>query len=222
MTCNRPRRNRPVGECGERARHALTLGLMAGDAAAAVDLPAHRNHQWVVHLEKVVFVLLRPILYLIPRRRQLAVEGDVFTEIIVAPLPLITRDLDGDIRARCVLHRDHGPGSRERQADNDQDGNDRPHDLHERVLAELLGSMTYRSTMPDDGVKHEPEHYDPYQDADPVDDRVQIVYLMRDDGLRCLQPELRLAAGDGHAWKRQRCGRNRFREFYCHGYGARR
>src|SRR5260370_681141 len=209
MTPNPPRRNKPLGECGGSAPPAFGPWLVAGGAAAALHLLAHRNHQWVVHFEKVVFVLLRLILYLIPRRRQLAVEEDVFTEILVAPLPLITRDLDGDIRARCVLHRDHGPGGRERQADHDQDRNDRPHDLHERVLAELLGSMTHRSTMPDDGVKHEPEHYDRDQDADPEDDRVQVVYLMRHAGLRCLQPELRLAAANGHAWQPQPCIRSR-------------
>ena len=167
-------------------------------------LLAHRNHHWIVHFQKIVLALRRLILYLISRCRQVAVEGDVFSEIVVAPLPLVTGDLDGHVRIGGVLHREHGPGRRKGHPDDNEARNQRPQDLCWLVVVELLGLMAHRSTMPHDSVEHESEHHDRNEDADAEDDGVQVINLMRDDGLRCLERELRLAVGDGRARQRQR------------------
>ena len=162
-------------------------------------LLAHRNDQRIVHLEQVVLPLLRPVLDLVAWRRQVAVEGDVFPQIVVAPFPLVAGHLDRHVRTRRVLHRDHGAGRRKGHGYYDKKGDRCPNDRQCLAVAELTGLMAQRTAMPQNRVEHEQKHDERDGYADAKDDEVQVIDLMGDRSLRRLEVELRRALGDGHA-----------------------
>ena len=130
--------------------------IVGGDEDA--HFLVHRNHQRVVDFEEVVLPLLRLVLDLVARRRQIAVEGNVVAQIVVPPLPLVPSGLNGHIGAGRVFHREYSAGRRKCQAHDDQKGNGRPEDRQRSVVAELLGLMPDRSTMPQNRVEHECEY----------------------------------------------------------------
>ncbi|MNC91487.1 hypothetical protein D3C83_77590 [compost metagenome] len=75
------------------------------------------------------------------------------------------------------------------------------------MLVKLRRLVPDRLAVHDDGVGHGAEDYDEDRDDDPHDQRVQIVDLVRDDGLRLLQV---VAVGQRRIRDKARpCGRKR-------------
>jgi len=89
-----------------------------------------------------------------------------------------------------ILHCDGGLDRRVGHADQNEKRDDGPDDLDRRVLVELLGLTPRRLAVPDDGAGHGAEHHHEDPHDDPHHQRVQIVDLARDDGLRFGQVEL--------------------------------
>src|ERR1700730_2154712 len=93
-----------------------------------------RHDERMIHLQQVVFALRLTVLDLASRGRKTAVEADILVQIVVAPLPLVSDDLHGDIRIRSVIPREHRSGGRNTDAHDDEDRNNRPGHF-ERLVA---------------------------------------------------------------------------------------
>ena len=153
-------------------------------------LLAHGDDQGLVHFQQIGLALGRTPFDLIARRRHAGEETYAFTfalQVVVAPLPLITGRLDGDVGVGGVLHVDHGAGRGPGHAEQNQDGDDGPRDLHHRVLMEMRRNRTLGFAV----IEHRPEHHPEYANEDDQADHhqpgVHVVDLLRDAGDRCLQ-----------------------------------
>src|SRR5262249_18492127 len=102
-------------------------------------LLSYRDDDRAIDLDQIVLALLRLVLDLLARGRKIAIERNVLAEVVVTPFPLIAGDLDGQVRARRVFHRNHGPRGGPGHAGDDEAGNHRPQDLERSVLDELAG-----------------------------------------------------------------------------------
>ena len=67
---------------------------------------AHRQHQIGVHLQQVVLAFFLLVQYLGPVGAQVAIESNTAVDVVVAPFPLVSRNFDGHVRLRGVLHVD--------------------------------------------------------------------------------------------------------------------
>src|SRR6185295_11688161 len=106
---------RPEPEVAQEARNGVLLraergyppGMHhVGRGGDDADLLADRHDQLVVDLEQVVLALRRLVLDLLARRGEHGDEADALAlalDVIVAPLPLVAGDLDGEVRRRGVL-----------------------------------------------------------------------------------------------------------------------
>ena len=85
------------------------------------------------------------------------IKGNALTlalEIVVSPLPLVTRGLDGDICIGGVFLRHHDRGGVDPDHHHDQEGDDRPGNLERGALVEVSRLVTFGLAMGIDGIKH--------------------------------------------------------------------
>ena len=153
-----------------------------GGGGDDAHLLADRHHHLVVDLEQVVLALRRLALDLLARRAQGRDEADALAfafQVVVAPFPLVAGHLDGEVRRRGVLLRDHRFRHRPGDDDQDQRRDDGPEDLDRGVLVELLGLVADRAAVRVAGVEHEAEHADEDHQDDPHHHLVQPVDLGR-------------------------------------------
>src|SRR5690606_13857991 len=105
------------------------------------DQEAHlgsgRYHQRLIDLQQVVLTLGRQVVDLVARGGEIAEELHVLAQVLVVPLPLVTGDLDIDVGLGRVVDVDQRSSRRNRHADQDQQGNDRPEHLDLGVLVEV-------------------------------------------------------------------------------------
>ncbi len=136
---------------------------------------AYGNNQMPVDFEQVVFALGCRAANLVSRSGREADEADAlpFTlEIVVAPFPLITGRLDGDVRLGGVPHVEQGLGGRPGHGNEDQQGHHGPGNLHHGVIVKLGGLMTLRLAVLEHRIEHDGEDAD---ENDHDDDHHQVV-----------------------------------------------
>src|SRR6266550_2070556 len=148
---------------------------------------ARRHDHWLVDFEQVMLALGFLIVDLRIWRLEIADEAKSVIDVVVAPLPLITGDLDGHVRHGRVLHRQNRPGRRKRHEHQDQERNDGPDDFDHGVLVKLGRLMTLRLAMREDRIEHHGKDADEDHDADPHDVDVEVEYLVADRRDRRLQ-----------------------------------
>ncbi|MCY1532993.1 hypothetical protein D9M68_682970 [compost metagenome] len=165
------------------------------------DLLVHGDDQVVVHFHQVELALGLAILDLRARGRQRGKELDAggrAVEVLVAPLPLVARDLHGDVGAGSVFHGDHGLGGRQRHGNDDDERNDRPCDFDTQVFVEGRGLVATGFAMRPDGVEHHPEYADEDHDTDREQHPMQPHDVARNCRHALMQVELIDLRAAGH------------------------
>ena len=174
------------------------------------DLLPHRHHQGVVHLQQVVRWRIRHIAA-VGHGAVAAVErgdeGQPLTfplEVVVAPLPLVTRGLDGEVCVGRVLLRHQHLGGRQGHRDHDDEGNHRPHHFHGDRLMEVGRFGALRLAVFPDGIEHHRKDANENHRADDEHHPVQEMLLLCDARHRRMQVELidgRAARQIGHGMR---------------------
>src|SRR5690606_18793356 len=122
----------------EFRNHPRVNNVVGGqdDAYFFVD----RHDQRLVDFHEVQIGARRGAYDLIAGSGQVGQELDALCgaiNVLVAPFPLVARNLDGQVGAGGVLHGNDGACCRQRHADDDQEGNDCPGNFNADVLVEL-------------------------------------------------------------------------------------
>jgi hypothetical protein len=141
----------------EPARHGVDLDPEGGHGEGVDDVGArhqhvhhlvHRHHHLVVDGEKPRLVGLE-ILVLDQQRVELEVA---VVWVVVAPIPLLAGGLHGQVRLRRIELKEQEAEGRHRDRQQDDDGNDGPDHLDQRVVGRARRSRV--------GAAIEPDHYD--------------------------------------------------------------
>ena len=160
------------------------------------DLLAHGDDHRVVNLEQVVVrhVALGAVVgHFAVRAVQRRDEGNALTlalEVVVAPLPLVTGGLDGQVGVGRVLGGNEHLGGGQRHQDHDDEGNDGPDHLDRHGLVEVGGLVANRLAVLPDGIEHDREHGDEDHRAQDHHEVVQPMLLFGDPGDGGVQVEL--------------------------------
>ncbi|MNF22523.1 hypothetical protein D3C84_30810 [compost metagenome] len=141
---------------------------------------AGRQHQRLVDLEQVMLALGFLVVDLLGGGGQVAEELDVLAQVFVVPLPLITGDLDIDLRLTGVVHLDQGRGSGNRHHHQDKKGHDGPEDFDGGAFMKFGGHLPGRAAVEDHRPEHGAEDDDADHYTDPENGHVQVKYCVTD------------------------------------------
>ena len=176
-----------VDVAGDRVLlHAEVRHPPVVDDVGRGDQHAHllvdRDDQRVVHVEQVVIDLAHvdariELAGLVAGTRQGGEVRDTFIDVVVLPLPLVPRDLDGHVGAAGVVDLDQRARGGDRHRDEDDDRDHGPDDLGLGVVLEGGRHGAFRLTERGDRIDHHAEHGHGNGDADPEDQHVQAVDL---------------------------------------------
>ena len=136
---------------------------------------AHRQHDWIVHFEQVVFTFFHIFENLLAWCRKRAEERDVFIEVFVMPLPLVCGDFHRHVRVTGIFHRNQRFRGRYGHGDQDDEGDYRPHHFHRGALVELCRDRPPGLAVMIDGINDSAEHHNSDNHTDPQDQHMQIV-----------------------------------------------
>ena len=142
---------------------AMNHIIGSGDDA---DLFIHRDHHGVVHLEQVVVHddagFRAAIVGQLPVRGiQCRGEPNALAlalDVVVAPFPLHTGGLDGEVSVGGVFHGHDHLGGRKRHQDDDDEGHDGPDDFNGGRFMKIRRLVTHRFAMFPDGIEHHAKH----------------------------------------------------------------
>src|SRR5690606_36264688 len=111
------------------------------------------------------------------RGGQLTHKLNVFAQVLVLPLPLVTGNLDIDLGVGGVVEIDQGLGGGHGHDDQGQRGNHRPGYFNHGAFVEIGGLIALGFAVHNHAVKHDREHHDPDHHTDPENDHVQVIDL---------------------------------------------
>ena len=157
---------------------------------------SHRHDQRIVDFQQIVFAFRRIAVNLVLRSGKNAVKlnavGDASEialafQIFISPFPLIAGDLDGHIGRRGVAHRQHTLSCRESHADQNEERDDGPSQLHGGIFVKVCRLVADRFAVVDHRVEHRSEHRDEDDETDHEHDGMQVVHFLRHRRLRLLQ-----------------------------------
>ena len=124
-----------------KCRHPPGVNDIVG-GEQETDFLADRNHQRVIDLQQVMFTLGLTIADLVARRRHVREKTEIVVNVLVLPTPLVTGDLDVDIRFGGVVHLDQCRGGGNRHGHQNGQWDNGPEHLHHGVLMEVRGLGT--------------------------------------------------------------------------------
>jgi len=162
--------------------------ILGGDQKAHLGVDG--NHQGIVHLGQIELALVFLIVNFRLRGGDFAHELNIFTEILVLPLPLIAGNLDIQLCFGGVVEVDEGTGGWNGHHNEDQGRDHGPGDLHRGALMEIGSFIALRFAVHDHAVKHDSEYDHTDDHAHPENQHVQIIDLSAHfrDALRHVQP----------------------------------
>ena len=146
------------------------------------DLSVDRRHERPVHLSQIVLVLWCPALRGVLARRKGAEEADPLIQIIIAPAPLVARNLDGQVGVAGVGHGPQDPRRGNGHGDQDENGDQGPEELQNPIAVEPRRDRARGLAVAHDGVAHGGEHHQADGRTDLQDQHVQRVDLLADSG----------------------------------------
>ena len=170
-----------------KSRHHEGVDHIVGSGDDA-NLLTHRHNHRVVYLEQVIDGGLGHITAV--RHGAMAAvqsgdEGQPFAlsvEIVVAPLPLVTSGLDGQVGIGGIFLGYQHLGGGQCHQDDDDEGDDGPDDFHRHRLMEVGRLCALGFAMLPDGIEHHREHSNEDHRADDQHHPMQKVLLFRNFG----------------------------------------
>ena len=178
------------------------------------DLLVHGHDQRIVDLEQVVVHRLgmAGIRGLALGEVKVGDETDALAfalDVVVAPLPLVTRDLDGQVGVAGVLLGHHDLGRRQGHEDDDDERHHGPGDFDRDGFMKIGRLVAHGLAVLDDGVEHHAEHGHEDHRADDQHHPVQPTLLGGDARHAGLQVEFADRRSAGQVVDRMRSGHSR-------------
>src|SRR5690606_1978064 len=208
--------------------------VIRGDQEAHLD--ASRQHQRLVHRQHIVVIFFlrlgaktvsrgavgeqtvlqyRRVVLLcrglqVGEKEYANVVVVLIGQVLVAPVPAVAGDLDGQLGLGAVIHGNQYPGSRDSHKDQDDERNHCPGNFHTHVLVESRRLGTLAAAVGHGGVHDQTEYAQADHRDNPEDCNVQTEDVLTDVGDPGTEVDVGPfgpVAGDTNTTDQQQCER---------------